>query len=301
MSASGAGGVLVIDKPQGLTSFDVLRRLRRIAGLRKMGHTGTLDPMATGVLVVCSGVATRLVPYLMASTKVYEGEVRFGASTDTDDAEGKVIAEAPVPEVEPIRLRTVLDRWTGVVQQRPPAYSALHVDGVRAHALARAGEVVELAEREVHIEHIEVLETLASGFTFRAVVGKGTYLRSLARDVAVDYGTLGHLVALRRTRNGAFGLDQAHRLEMLQEMAPEDIPWMGPWEALRDMPTLEVSEEQAQAFRHGKKLSVEALHLGVPDAPWWRAGRAGELVAIVERDGGDSSLIRVRTGMPTHD
>lgn len=296
------GGVLVIDKPGGMTSFSVVNRIRRHIGVKKVGHTGTLDPMATGVLVICAGAATRLVPYLMAESKEYEAVAKLGEARDTDDADGEVTATAPLPEPDRAKMLAIMERWTGLVSQRPPDYSALHVDGVRAHELARKGKPVELASRQIFIESLELVELSAESFRFRVEAGKGTYVRSLARDIAVEYGSLAHLSALRRTRNGAYDLSASITLEAALDTPPAELPWQSAWQALSAMPSIELSDAQATAFRHGKRLPLAELAPPESASGVWRAGMGGQLVAIVESssvEGFDEPVLKVRTGMPT--
>jgi tRNA pseudouridine55 synthase len=209
--------VLAVDKPGGMTSHDVVAAVRRATGERRIGHAGTLDPLATGLLVVLVGPYTRLEPYLSASAKTYEARIAFGSETDTDDAEGTVTTSLPVsPDLfDPARAQEVLDRLIGPSMQAPPAYSAIKVAGRAAHRVARAGGHVSLAERP-----IDVFEARLTGadagervwdVTFR--VSKGTYVRALARDIGRSCGTAAHLGALRRTASGALELTHAHSLD----------------------------------------------------------------------------------------
>ncbi len=210
-------GLLVVDKPLGWSSMDIVRRLRRITGGAKAGHAGTLDPLATGVVVCCLGKATKIIDSLMGLTKVYEAGVDLSAFTTTDDREGRreevMVASPPTLE----QLRQALPRFIGEIDQKPPAFSALHIDGQRAYKLARRGETVNLPSRKVRIDAIEILGYDWPIATLVITCGKGTYIRSLARDLGVALNTGGHLASLRRTAIGPYTLENAFdqaRLEL---------------------------------------------------------------------------------------
>jgi tRNA pseudouridine55 synthase len=214
---SSIQGLLVVDKPLGWSSMEVVRRVRRAAGGVKTGHAGTLDPLATGIVICCLGKATKLVPRLMDLVKVYEAEVDLGAFTDTDDLEGPR-TEVPVDEPpDEGAVREVLKTFLGPHVQRPPAHSAVHVDGRRAYELARRGERVELAERTVRIDSIEMLAYQWPRLGIRVICGKGTYIRSIARDLGPRLGTGGHLAALRRTAVGPYDLSMAVDAKRLED------------------------------------------------------------------------------------
>lgn len=215
-------GVLVVDKPLGWSSMDVIRRIRRAAGQRKLkaGHAGTLDPLATGVVVCCIGKATKRIDGLMGQTKVYEAEVDLSAFTTTDDREGErrevMVGEGHRPCVA--RVEAALAGFVGMIQQRPPAFSAIHVGGKRAYSLARQGKAVEMPLRAVQVECIELLSYAWPVLGLRITCGKGTYIRSIARDIGLALGTGGHLASLRRTRVGAFCVEDAVTGEQLMQM-----------------------------------------------------------------------------------
>ena len=215
-------GLLVVDKPLGWSSMEVVRRVRRAAGGVKTGHAGTLDPLATGVVVCCLGKATRLVERIMGLTKVYEADIDLAAFTSTDDLEGQrmdILVEQPPDES---RLRGVLTRFVGQVQQVPPAFSALHVEGQRAYDLARAGKSVTLATRMVRIDALVLLAYRWPTARIQVTCGRGTYMRSLARDIGTALGTGGHLTSLRRLRVGPYTVACAvthHRLQQPLTMA----------------------------------------------------------------------------------
>lgn len=218
-SDSGLDGILLIDKPAGWTSHDVVARARRLTGQRRIGHTGTLDPMATGLLVLCLGQATRLVEYMVGHGKRYTGSITLGRTTTTDDAEGETAAERPVPPLTQAAVEACAARFTGEIRQRPPAYSALKVGGQRAYAAARAGKTVELAERTVTITRFEARLTGERIIDITVDCSSGTYIRSLARDLGEALGCGGHLSALRREASGPFAVADALTLEALERVA----------------------------------------------------------------------------------
>lgn len=214
--ATGLEGVLPVDKPAGMTSHDVIAALRKATGERRIGHAGTLDPAATGLLVVLIGPYTRLEPYLSKSTKRYRATIRFGQATDTDDAQGRVIEEAPVPEglFDAERAQAAIARLVGVHDQVPPAYSAIKRDGVTAHRAARAGAPLALEPRSVEVLDADLLGVSREERTWDLVlsVSAGTYVRAIARDLGRSLGTCAHLAALVRTASGALSLDDARSL-----------------------------------------------------------------------------------------
>lgn len=279
-------GWLILDKPLGLSSAQgvaAVKRLLRGVGIRpdRIGHGGTLDPLATGVLPIAIGEATKLAGRMLDATKGYDFTVRWGVATATEDAEGAVVA---VSDVRPAAadIAAVLPRFTGPIEQVPPAYSALKVDGQRAYALARAGETVELATRRVTVHGLTLVEATPDAATFSASVSKGTYIRSLARDIAVALGTVGHVKMLRRTKAGPFTLEQAISLDKFEQSvqgaALEQVilPLMA---GLDDIPALAIDPEQAAALRQGRRL------FGHPAQPGTYLACLGSVpVALVEVD-----------------
>ncbi|MBD7918858.1 tRNA pseudouridine(55) synthase TruB [Cellulomonas sp. Sa3CUA2] len=284
-------GVLVVDKPAGWTSHDVVARVRRLASTRKVGHAGTLDPMATGVLVVGIGRATRLLTYVTGADKDYAATVRLGVTTTTDDAEGEVVARADVAHVTRADLDVQVAALTGDLRQVPSSVSAIKVDGQRAYALVRAGEEVELAARPVHVARFAVLDVRAAQDDGAAVLdvdvevtcSSGTYVRALARDLGTALGVGGHLTALRRSRVGGFGLAQARTLDELAA-TPEDeavavLPLADAARAV--LPARELTEPEARALSYGQGIDPA----DEPAGPVAALGPDGALVAIVERRG----------------
>ena len=261
-------GWIILDKPLGLGStqaVSAVKRALRTAGepKTKVGHGGTLDPLASGVLPIALGEATKLAGRMLDATKQYDFTIRFGEQTDTLDAEGEVIATSDV-RPNPAEIEAVLPAFTGEIDQVPPAYSALKIDGKPAYARARAGEEVEMKLRRVTIHELRLLKCTASEGTLSATVSKGTYIRSLARDIAHALGTVGHVSYLRRTRAGPFGLESAISLDFLDELArARDLTrTVLPLEAaLDDIPALPVTPDQAQLLRHGQRLA------GFPEQP----------------------------------
>ncbi len=258
---TGLHGWIVVDKPVGPSSAQVVGKLKWALrqgghGKVKIGHGGTLDPLASGVLPIALGEATKLTGHLLNGPKAYRFTIRFGAATETDDAEGAVVAESPV-RPDATAIHAVLPGFTGPIRQRPPAYSALKVDGERAYALARAGKAPELAERDLVIHALDLVACDADSATFDVHCSKGTYVRSLARDIAEALGTVGHVSLLRRTAAGPFTLDQAMSLDKWVELvhgpAPEQalLPLTA---GLDDIPALAVEPHEAAALKQGKRL-----------------------------------------------
>ncbi len=279
MTGGASHGVLVVDKPRGPTSFDIVAQTRRLFGTRSVGHAGTLDPMATGVLVVLVGEATKLSAYLTQADKSYLATIRFGASTDTLDAEGQVIERSAVPRLEPQDIERALEGEFRRTQQLPPAFSAIKVSGKSAHRLARAGKPVELEPRPVRVRRLDCVTMPQPGtpeLVVRLDVSKGYYVRSFARDVAKSLGVPGHLCGLRRLASGRFSLTQA--LAWPVETAPELLSMA---EAVRRaLPWRRVTPEGELRARQGKRLTQEHFdRIPPPGISAW-LGDAGKLVAL---------------------
>ncbi len=291
---STLNGWIILDKPLGLSSAQgvaAVKRILRGQGIRpdRIGHGGTLDPLATGVLPIAIGEATKLAGRMLDATKAYDFAVTFGAATSTEDAEGKITATSDV-RPDAAAVTAILPRFTGPIEQIPPAYSALKIDGQRAYALARAGETVTLASRHVTIFALELTATTPDSAILSATVSKGTYIRSLARDIAVALGTVGHVTLLRRTKAGPFTLAQAITLDKLQQdvqgAALEQVilPVMA---GLDDIPALAIDPDQAAALRQGRRL------FGHPATPGTYLACLGAVpVALVEIDLSEVRVLR---------
>jgi len=294
-------GLLLVDKPQGLTSHDVVARARRALGTRKVGHAGTLDPMATGLLTLGAGSATRLLTFLVGLDKTYETTMRLGAATTTDDAEGDVVAAASVADIAAItdeQLAAGIMALTGEIDQRPSSVSAIKVDGKRAYDRVRAGEQVELASRRVTVSAFEVLAVRRSETAIevdaRIDCSSGTYIRALARDLGAALGIGGHLTALRRTRVGPFDVAAAVSLDTLTEQGASILAT--PAEvASRLFPVLDVDSTQARDLGHGKVLDLSE-HADAEAVAAIERGASGEhpdrLVALISvRKGRGRTLV----------
>lgn len=247
-------GVLVLDKPTGLSSFAATNRVRHLLGLQKAGHTGTLDPFASGVLVVCLNRATRLVPYLQGGMKVYEATLALGAERDTYDVTGQIMAEFPIPDLSEETIVRALAQFQGEIEQLPPIFSALKVDGRRMYKLARQGKNVERQPRRVIIHHIKLLEHTKTTITLEVACGKGTYIRSLAFDLGRVLGCGAYLKALRRTQNGEFTLDRSHTLDAVEEKGLAYV--LSLTEATSHLPTVMVTSEQGYRIQNGNFVSL---------------------------------------------
>jgi len=278
-------GILVVNKPQGWTSHDVVARVRRLTHQKRVGHAGTLDPMATGVLLVCLGRATRVAEYLMASDKTYRAVVRLGVETDTYDAEGQVVATRPV-DVDESALRGALQKFVGEIDQVPPMYSALKREGKPLYKLARQGVEVERAARRVTIHDITLREFMSPDVTIDVRCSPGTYIRSLAHDVgAALRGACGaHLTALTRLASGSFTLDDAVRLEDLTDL--ENLSGLlRPLDAaLQDLPALTLDADQARRVMMGQAIPASGVE-ALAQTPLCRAyDIRGKLIALIAYD-----------------
>ena len=302
-------GVLVVDKPGGITSFEVVRRIKRAAGVRRVGHGGTLDPMATGVLPICLGEATKLAAFLLDGDKAYEATLAFGVETDTYDADGAETRRADASAVTEAQVRDALVPFRGPIRQRPPVYSALKRDGRPLYDYARKGEAVEAPERSVVIHDLALLRFEGpAAVTLGVRCSKGTYIRSLAFDLGRALGPGAHLRALRRTASGPFDLAAARPLtqtiEALQGKRHDSGPVLLPLaDALGHLPRTIADAPTALALRQGKKILWATLHLaeGIPEPPgrFLVIGPAGDLLAVAERqDDGRVHTLRVFNDTP---
>ncbi|MGB9669094.1 MAG: tRNA pseudouridine(55) synthase TruB [Anaerolineales bacterium] len=276
-------GVLVVDKPIGLTSHDVVQIIRKGTGIRRAGHTGTLDPRASGVLVVLIGPAVRLSEYVSASDKRYQATIRLGSSTDTYDSEGTVTDTAAWEAITEEKFNEVLQKFVGEIEQVPPPYSAVKVKGKKAYDLAREGEEVDLEPRLIQVYSLEIIEWAPPEVVIDVYCSSGTYVRSLANDLGKELGCGAHLIGLRRTKSGRFTLRDAIPLRKLQESF-ENGTWyrnlIPAAEALADWPMVELDADQVELVRHGHRVP------GEPNAKGWARGvsEQGDLVALLEYD-----------------
>jgi tRNA pseudouridine55 synthase len=273
-------GVLVVDKPSGPTSHDVVDRARRALGERRIGHTGTLDPFATGVLALCVGKATRLVRFLAGGEKHYRAEVRLGFATTTDDLQGEPIGRPRAVQVARAEVEDALSRLVGELDQVPPAFSARHVGGRRAYELARRGSSVPLAATRVTVHAIELVELERERLVVDVRCSAGTYVRALARDLGERLGTGAHLAALRRTRSGEFTLEQAVAGDDLGEAPQRVVPIRA---LLAQMPAARVAPAARILVQRGRELGPESVLEGFPDAVVERVrllDEGGELIAL---------------------
>jgi tRNA pseudouridine55 synthase len=268
-------GIVVVDKSGGMTSHDVVARVRRLAATRRVGHAGTLDPMATGVLVVGIGRATRLLGYLSGADKDYDATIRLGVTTTTDDAEGEPVESRDASDVDDAMLASAVAALTGSIEQVPASVSAVKVGGVRAYKRAREGETVELAPRSVVIERFGILGRRGDDVDVRVTCSTGTYVRALARDLGAALGVGAHLTALRRTRVGAFGLDSARTLDEIAEHL-ELVPLAEV--VAMTFPRWDASADDARRIALGQRLAP----IGLPTGPVGAFGPDGAVVALVE-------------------
>lgn len=284
-------GWLVLDKPVGMTSTHAVSVVKRLFQARRAGHAGTLDPLASGLLPIALGEATKTVPFVMDGRKIYRFTVRWGEERDTDDAEGRVIeisAERPTAEA----IRALIPRFSGLIEQVPPRFSAVKIGGERAYDLARDGEAVELAPRPIEVHHLELVETPDPDHSVLAAeCGKGTYVRALARDMGRALGCFGHVTALRRTAVGPFAEQNAIALETLQRMPPDD-PMIAaaallPVEAgLAALPALRVSSADAGRLARGQAVLLRGRDAPVMEG-WVSVSAQGGLVALAQVEKGE--------------
>jgi len=270
--------VLPVDKPEGPTSHDVVQAARRSLGVRRVGHTGTLDPFASGLLLVCVGKATRLVEYLTGLDKTYDAVARLGQSTDTLDREGELVEErSGWAELDEARIEAVLAAFRGSLEQTPPAYSAKKVRGEAAHRRARRGETVELTPCVVTIHALELTSVDLPHVGLRVRCSSGTYIRSLAHDIGEALGVGAHLVALRRAAIGRFDISHALGLEQLDDAAAVEAAAIDPLSALTHLPTYAADDADAGRLTHGQPVPV-----GEPTAGLVAVAHGGALLAIGE-------------------
>lgn len=294
---SAVSGILLLDKPQGISSNRALQQAKRLFGAAKAGHTGSLDPLATGLLPICFGEATKIAGYLLGARKAYQAECRLGITTDTCDSEGAVLAERPVPALDDATIRGALARFTGRITQVPPVYSALKQGGVPLYKRARRGEAVEAPPREVEVFRFDLLEHVNDTLRLHVECGSGTYVRSLVRDLGEALGCGAHLTALRRLWVEPFRQPRMSTLDELAALREQDesallATLLSVEAGLADWPILRLDEHGAGAVAHGRALHVEAAagryRTEAPD---------GRLLAIGEVD--SSGNFRVLRGFAT--
>lgn len=297
MSQSPSGpGLVVVDKPAGMTSHDVVGRCRRIFATRRVGHAGTLDPMATGVLVVGVERATKVLGLLTAAPKSYAATIRLGQTTSTEDAEGDILDSVPAGHLSPDGIEAAVAGLRGDIEQVPSAVSAIKVDGRRAYRMVREGRPVELAARPVRIDRFEVVDLRPHGqvidLDVKVDCSSGTYIRALARDLGAALGVGGHLTALRRTRVGRFGLDQARALDDLAERPA--LTWTLDDACLLMFARRELSDDEAEATANGRPLSAAGI-----DGVYAACDSAGRVIALLRDEGGRTkSVVVVRPATP---
>lgn len=292
-------GWVCLDKPEGMTSTQALGKVRWLLDAQKAGHGGTLDPLATGILPIALGEATKTIPYCQDHLKTYSFAILWGEERSTDDAEGHVTATSSVRPNEADILK-ILPSFIGEIEQVPPRFSAIKIDGQRAYDLAREGEEVEMVPRPAWIEHIELLESSGASARFRCVCGKGTYMRSLGRDIARALGTAGHIVNLRREAVGPFTPDNAISLAKLEEVGHSAV--LPVETVLGDIPALALNEREAAQLKSGQGLSfiarpdMERLHRAGLELEYPAMALAtlnGKPIALVDVDGVDIRTRRV--------
>ncbi|WRH26419.1 tRNA pseudouridine(55) synthase TruB [Arthrobacter sp. JZ12] len=297
MSGQVHSGLVIVDKPQGWTSHDVVGKLRRIAGTRKVGHAGTLDPMATGVLVVGVNRATRLLTYIVGTSKTYTATIRLGQSTVTDDAEGEVTSQTSAADVTAEAIGAAVGRFIGPIEQVPSSVSAIKVNGERAYARVRSGEEVALAARPVTVHSFEIHDVRRIGdgavqdvdVTVRC--SSGTYIRALARDLGAALGVGGHLTVLRRTEVGPYALDQASSLDELAS----DFRMLDMDSAARALfPSRELDDREALDLSHGRRISASG-NGSADNRPVAAFAPGGSLVALLEDRGNEAKPVLVFT------
>jgi len=288
-------GILLLDKPIGLSSNKALQKARHLFEANKAGHTGSLDPLATGLLPICFGEATKIAGHLLGSRKAYAAECRLGITTTTDDAEGEVLSTRPVPALSDAQIEAALATLRGRIVQKPPAYSAIKQGGVALYKRARRGEDVQVPSREVVVDRLDVIERAGDTLHLHVECGSGTYVRSLARDLGERLGCGAHLTALRRLWVDPFREPAMHTLAELEQI--RDASGVAGLDALLHslelglsaLPALDVTADQAAQLRQGKRLQQSQLL----DRPLCRAlDAAGRLVALVEIDSGGEVTVR---------
>jgi tRNA pseudouridine55 synthase len=289
-------GVILIDKPKGISSFQAVSRVRKKTGIKKAGHTGTLDPMATGLLTICLGRATRMARFLTDATKTYQGTITLGAETDTFDAMGRVLKECPLPgDLSLERIQGVADRFTGLLKQSPPPFSAAKHKGKPLYKLARQGIKVEKQPRDIEVYRFSIDSYEPPVLAFTIDCSKGTYIRSLAHDLGQMLGCGAYLSSLRRTRNGMLSVDRAVPLDdFLQGFRASEIrSWVMPVElVLSHIPAISVDRDQAVSIQHGQGMSMDmALSCLEEQVPGFETIRSSYLRILTGTESGEERLV----------
>lgn len=291
-------GILIIDKPAGWSSAQVVGRVKKVTGAGKVGHAGTLDPFATGVLVCLLNRATRLAQFFLKGDKRYEAELCLGTATDTQDGTGRVLAVRPVPDFTPAQLAQVFEGFVGVIEQRPPVYSALKHQGVALYKLARQGRPVHKPARQVCIRALTIHKIALPKVQFSVTCSGGTYIRTLCADIGRTLGCGGHLGQLRRTRSSGFDIEEAISLETLADLAGEHrqaIPLIPPGEALKDMPALRADPPTAARIKFGGVIGMRDFTDLPPDATVMNKGEKRAHYKVLDYD---NKLIAVVAAIP---
>ena len=295
-------GLLLLDKPAGLTSHDCVRQVRRLFKTRKVGHAGTLDPLATGVLPIAIGNATKILQFLLAEDKSYRATFKLGITTDTLDSDGQIVLQRQVPSISSQTLIDICARFTGEIDQQPPMYSALKKDGVPLYKLARQGKEIERPTRRIKIFRLDIIESVADQVTIEVDCSKGTYIRSLAHDIGEALGCGAHITSLRRLRTGPFSIDECTTLEELGNASDKQPFLVSADAALRNLPAAVLNDSGLARLKFGIPPQVEDVTLDDPPEPGTavRLQAAGELVAMARyaplrenEKRGDFELIRV--------
>ncbi|MEO6396311.1 MAG: tRNA pseudouridine(55) synthase TruB [Devosia sp.] len=272
-------GWLILDKPADMSSAQAVAKIRWLFQAAKAGHAGTLDPLATGILPIALGEATKTVPYLQqGGLKRYRFTLAWGTATTTDDIEGEIVAISPVRATADA-IQSQLPNFTGNILQRPPAFSAIKIDGERAYARARAGEAIDLAPRPVHIESLTLIDHTPDVTTLEMQCGAGTYVRAIARDLAVSLGSQGHVGWLRRTSVGDFGESAAHTLSAIEAAADRDALLLPTSAVLRHLPEFPLSAEDAELIRHGNPVLLRGQSAPIVVAEAWVSFK-GNVLAV---------------------
>jgi tRNA pseudouridine55 synthase len=258
-SGNNIHGILLLDKRLGISSNRALQEVKRLYNANKAGHTGSLDPLATGLLPLCFGEATKVSALMLDDNKRYQVVVRLGVMTDTGDSEGKIIEQKPVPELSLDEIEDCLQRFSGEIDQVPPMYSALKHNGRKLYELAREGKIIERKARRITIFELKLLNTTADSLRLDVFCSKGTYIRSLAEDIGHKLGCGGTVIELRRTQAGQFKIEDALTIEQLQQMDPEELKdlLIDVDKPLDGMPVLELSADEAISIRHGQQIKIE--------------------------------------------